>query len=157
VPAFTLSAQALKAASGMEAAQASGWRVFAPFANDAAILSVMTLATPDQASEVAGIQSADRAKAAFDAMVRVTNMKELDQCQLKWLAIPSILFEGFWLHSNAADQRDLVGPVFTVDDQFQPFCTAVMKADDFLQIARGFACNRLDYSDLPVVLEQHQP
>ena len=173
VPAFTLAATDLRDGKGLEAAEASGWRVFTPYAGDSAVLSIMTAATPTQASEVAAIQQQDRAKAAFDAMVRITNMKEVDQCQLKWLSIPSILFEGFWLDSQTPNQPDLISPVFTVDTfdptagadspadpapQSQTDQATVWHADDFLAIAREYAKIRLDpqYCDLPVTQAQQQ-
>jgi hypothetical protein len=150
VPAFTLGASDLAAGKGFEAAVASGWRMFTPYVQDRAILAVMTLDTPDSPAEVCGLQQDDRANAAFDAFGQIQAAQEYASCELKWLSIPAVLFEGFWLVSHTAGEPDLVSPVFTCDPELQPQGSSVIKADDLLTTARSFAVNRLKYSDMPV-------
>jgi len=112
---FMLSLYALQAGEGLEAAVRTGWRVLMPSAGTTPLLGQMTASTATSPSQMISLSVGARAGTAFDQLSRAQAMPEMKGCELRWLSIPGVIFEGFWLHSQSPDQPDLVSTVFSLD------------------------------------------
>ena len=146
LPSFTLCLFALRDGQGLEAAIPDGWRVLMPYAGSAPLLGQMTASTANSPPQMMSLSEGARAQAALDQLSRVQAMPEMKVCELRWLSIPGVMFEGFWLHSQSKDQPHLVSSVFTLDGELQG---RVLPGDKFLPIVREYALWRLASDDRP--------
>jgi hypothetical protein len=146
VPAYAIGLQDLTSGRQIDAAFPTGWRVFMPHPGGGGFFSDMTLASGGEVSQVCCVSQGDRAQNALDALRAVQARPELKYCDVRWLSVPGVLFEGFWLKSNDTNQPDSIVPVFTLDDSLR--CD-LLRAVDFLTIVKPFGVNRLSYNDYP--------
>ncbi len=146
LPAYAIGLKDLTAGCLIDAAVLTGWRVFMPQPGGGALFAEMSLASGGEASVLGTISQGDRAQEALKALRAVEARPELKSCEVRWLSVPSVLFEGFWLKSNDANRPDSIVPVFTLDDSLR---LDILAAVDFLAIVQPFAANRLKYTDYP--------
>jgi hypothetical protein len=146
LPAYAIGIRELTPGRFMDAAVLTGWRVFMPRPNGGALFCDMTLAAEGQPSQLGGVSESDRARDALSALRAVEARPELEYSEVRWLSVPGVMFEGFWLKSNDANRPDSIVPVFTLDDSLR--CD-ILPAVDFLAIVQPFGANRLKYTDYP--------
>jgi len=106
----------------------------------------MTASTATSPSQMISLSVGARAGVAVDQLSRTQAMPEIKGCELRWLSIPGVMFEGFWLHSQSPAQPDLVSTVFSLDEELQ---NPVLTVDQFLPIVRQYALGRLASDDRP--------
>jgi hypothetical protein len=146
LPAYAIGLRNLTPGHFMEAAVLTGWRVFMPLPNGGALFCDMILAEGGQPAQLGSVTEGDRALEALSALRAVQARPELNHCEIRWLGVPGVMFEGFWLKSNDANQQDLIIPVFTLDNSLR---SDALAAADFLAIVQPFGANRLSYNDYP--------
>jgi hypothetical protein len=146
LPAYAIGLKDLTAGRLMDAAVLTGWRAFMPQPGGGALFAEMSLASGSHGSVLGTVSQGDRAQEALKALRAVEARPEVKSCEIRWLSVPGVLFEGFWLKSNDANQPDSIIPVFTLDDSLR---LDRMAAADFLAIAQPFGVNRLKYTDFP--------
>lgn len=146
LPNFTLCLYALRDNQGIDSAMPTGWRVLMPDTGSGALLAHVTESTTEAPSQVISVSEGPRAQLALDRWRAVQAMPQSKLCELRWLSVPGVMFEGFWLPPHLKDQPDLVSSLFTLDDELK---NRTMTAAQFIPIVREYALLRLARDDRP--------
>jgi hypothetical protein len=164
LPAYLMSLQALAGGRSVDAAAvATGWLGLLLHGDLGAIICQVTMDENRQPSRIGHVShpspeqqaknSWNRAQIALDKIAEVQDIPQSETCELSWLRIPGILFEGFWLKSKNQGHPGWVVPVFFLEDDIQARAYTV---PEFLTVAQALAKKRLGVDNSPLLRDHAQ-
>ena len=103
---------------------------------------VGSVAVMDRQGSAGG--QADRPQACLYGLLEAQGLPEMDFCELRFLTIPGLLFQGFWLRSNNPKERCRISPLFFLEECVKD---QVYTMPEFLAVIRPFAQLRLGQLD----------
>jgi len=146
-PAYDLCLKVLRDGHGLESAIQTGWRVVMTFPDKRAEFGIVAAATPGSPPELVSVSDGEFTAGALSHLREVHTKLDMRSGEVRWLSIPGIMFEGFWLPSEPPGKSDLVLPVKCLDDELRG---KVLEVNMFLPVAQEYAVWRLAFDDCPV-------
>ena len=146
---FTLDLKDLLAGRGIEAAGSIGWRFFAGTGPDQTIFGFCCSALASDTWELASLGHGARAWQVLQESQQLENLpcvRNDHPYELRFLTIPGILVEAFWLHSlSGGDDQVVVSPAPPNQVHKRLNTEPVFPMATFIEIVRELAMKQLSY------------
>jgi len=153
IPSYRMTLQDV--ADGRPAGQAAdltGWLALLQSHNQSIQVAV-GLEADGQGMQVGCVSVADaadrehpggRPAVCMERLRQAQGLPEMDFCELNFLEIPGLLFQGFWLKSNDSSRSCCISPVFFLQDCVE---NRVYTMPEFMAAMQGFARERMSQPD----------
>ncbi len=141
---YTIALDEAARGAVLESRTPAAWRFVVTGHQKPVVACDMSIVPESEPSRVLSVRQGSGANRCHAALQSVWKMPEIgpENCELRWLSIPGLSIEAFWLHSCSGDR---IVPISPQVDELKG--RTILPAQEFLAILQTLATERLAYDD----------
>lgn len=144
---YTIALDEAARGASLDTRTPAAWRFVVTGDHKPVVACDMSIPQEGAPSGVLSVRQGSGADRCYAALESIWNMAEIgpDKYELRWLSIPGLSIEAFWLHSPPEGPGDRIVPISPQVDELKG--RTVLPAQEFLAILQTLAIERLTYDD----------